>query len=174
MTVADTRRQERRPGSVWWMRYGLDLVLLIGSWLIFRASSGNQYALVLAPEGVPSISVSYWAFLGPALLWIGAALLLWRLTLLALTYGRPVLTRLARPLASNLAGTTAAVLSRRRRPWPARWCCWRSRCRSRSPRRPSTRRTSSRPRSTRGSPTAPTSRSPNRPARGSRRAGPTR
>ncbi|MFD7370800.1 ABC transporter permease [Streptomyces mirabilis] len=116
VTVADTRRQERRPGSVWWMRYGLDLVLLIGSWLIFRASSGNQYALVLAPEGVPSISVSYWAFLGPALLWIGAALLLWRLTLLALTYGRPVLTRLARPLASNLAGTTAAVLSRRRRP----------------------------------------------------------
>ncbi|MFF2511123.1 ABC transporter permease [Streptomyces sp. NPDC058086] len=116
VTVADTRRQERRPGSVWWMRYGLDLVLLICSWLVFRASSGNQYALVLAPEGVPSISVSYWAFLGPALLWIGAALLLWRLTLLALTYGRPVLTRLSRPLASNLAGTTAAVLSRRRRP----------------------------------------------------------
>lgn len=116
VTVADTRRQERRPGSVWWMRYGLDFALLIGSWLVFRASSGNQYALVLAPEGVPSISVSYWAFLGPALLWIGAALLLWRLTLLALTYGRPLLARLSRPLASNLAGTTAAVLSRRRRP----------------------------------------------------------
>ncbi|MFJ1608147.1 ABC transporter permease [Streptomyces sp. NPDC088253] len=116
VTVADTRRQERRPGSVWWMRYGLDFALLIGSWLVFRASSGNQYALVLAPEGVPSISVSYWAFLGPALLWIGAALLLWRLTLLALTYGRPALTWLSRPLASNLAGTTAAVLSRRRRP----------------------------------------------------------
>ncbi|MFF1705511.1 ABC transporter permease [Streptomyces sp. NPDC058252] len=116
VTVADTRRAERRTGSPWWMRYGLDFALLIGSWLVFRASSGNQYALVLAPEGVPSISVSYWAFLGPALLWLGAALLLWRLTLLALTHGRGVLIRLSRPFASHLAGTTAAVLSRRRRP----------------------------------------------------------
>ncbi|MFG3371262.1 FtsX-like permease family protein [Streptomyces sp. NPDC090032] len=116
VTVADTRRTERRTGSPWVLRYGLDFVLLIGSWLIFRASSGNQYALVLAPEGVPSISVSYWAFLGPALLWIGSALLVWRLTLLALTHGRPILTLLSRPLASSLGGTTAAVLSRRRRP----------------------------------------------------------
>ncbi|MFD5405782.1 FtsX-like permease family protein [Streptomyces griseorubiginosus] len=118
VTVADTRKQEgvRPSRSPWWLRYGLDFVLLIGSWLVFRASSGNQYALVLAPEGVPSISVSYWAFLGPALLWIGAALLLWRLTLLLLTRGRPVLTRLARPLTATLAGTTAAVLTRRRRP----------------------------------------------------------
>ncbi|TGB08500.1 FtsX-like permease family protein [Streptomyces sp. MZ04] len=116
VTVTDTRRAGRRTGSAWWMRYGMDFALLIGSWLIFRASSGNQYALVLAPEGVSSISVSYWAFLGPALLWIGAALLLWRLTLLALTHGRAVLARLSRPLAKNLAGTTAAVLSRRRRP----------------------------------------------------------
>ncbi|MFF4786918.1 FtsX-like permease family protein [Streptomyces griseorubiginosus] len=118
VTVADTRKQEgvRPSRSPWWLRYGLDFVLLIGSWLVFRASSGNQYALVLAPEGVPSISVSYWAFLGPALLWIGAALLLWRLTLLVLTRGRPVLTRLARPLTATLAGTTAAVLTQRRRP----------------------------------------------------------
>ncbi|WP_089104259.1 ABC transporter permease [Streptomyces hyaluromycini] len=118
VTVADTRRQEdvRPSRSPWWMRYGLDFALLIASWLVFRASSGNQYALVLAPEGVPSISVSYWAFLGPALLWIGAALLLWRLTLLALTHGRPALTRLVRPLTATLAGTTAATLSRRRRP----------------------------------------------------------
>ncbi|MEV6765665.1 FtsX-like permease family protein [Streptomyces sp. NPDC051105] len=119
VTVADTRKQEdvRRSRSPWWMRYGLDFALLIGSWLVFRASSGNQYALVLAPEGVPSISVSYWAFLGPALLWIGAALLLWRLTLLALAHGRPALARLVRPLTATLAGTTAAVLARRRRPF---------------------------------------------------------
>ncbi|WP_427925039.1 ABC transporter permease [Streptomyces sp. cg40] len=115
VTVADTRR-ESATRSPRWMRYGLDLALLIGSWLVFRASSGNQYALVLAPEGVPTLSVSYWAFLGPALLWIGAALLLWRLVLLALTHGRPALARLARPLTATLAGTTAAVMSRRRRP----------------------------------------------------------
>ncbi|MEU9453039.1 FtsX-like permease family protein [Streptomyces sp. NPDC048277] len=119
VTVADTRKQEdvRRSRSPWWLRYGLDFALLIGSWLVFRASSGNQYALVLAPEGVPSISVSYWAFLGPALLWLGAALLLWRLTLLALTHGRTALARLVRPLTATLAGTTAAVLARRRRPF---------------------------------------------------------
>ncbi|MEH0661070.1 ABC transporter permease [Streptomyces stelliscabiei] len=116
VTVADTRRERRVSRSPWWLRYGLDFALLIGSWLVFRASSGNQYALVLAPEGVPSVSVSYWAFLGPALLWLGAALLLWRLTLLALAHGRPALARLARPLTGTLAGTTAAVLSRRRRP----------------------------------------------------------
>ncbi|CAM5672380.1 hypothetical protein STENM327S_03038 [Streptomyces tendae] len=116
VTVADTRREPRGSRSPWWLRYGLDFALLIGSWLVFRASSGNQYALVLAPEGVPSVSVSYWAFLGPALLWLGAALLLWRLTLLVLAHGRPVLARLARPLTATLATTTAAVLSRRRRP----------------------------------------------------------
>jgi putative ABC transport system permease protein len=118
VTVAETRKESGARGtrSPWWARYGLDFALLIGSWLVFRASSGNQYALVLAPEGVPSISVSYWAFLGPALLWVGAALLLWRLTLLALAHGRPALARLARPLTANLAGTTAATLSRRRRP----------------------------------------------------------
>ncbi|MEU3843839.1 FtsX-like permease family protein [Streptomyces sp. NPDC028635] len=118
VTVAETRKEAggRSGRSPWWMRYGVDFVLLICSWLVFRASSGNQYALVLAPEGVPSISVSYWAFLGPALLWTGAALLLWRLTLFALTHGRPALARLARPLTATLAGTTAATLSRRRRP----------------------------------------------------------
>ncbi|MFF0001068.1 FtsX-like permease family protein [Streptomyces avermitilis] len=118
VTVAQTRKESgaRSTRSPWWMRYGLDFALLLGSWLIFRASAGNQYALVLAPEGVPSLSVSYWAFLGPAQLWIGAALLLWRLTLLALTHGRPALARLTRPLTATLAGTTAATLSRRRRP----------------------------------------------------------
>ncbi|MFD8733991.1 FtsX-like permease family protein [Streptomyces sp. NPDC059618] len=115
VTVTDTRKENSARRNPWWMRYGLDVALLIGSWLVFRASSGNQYALVLAPEGVPTISVSYWAFLGPVLLWIGTALLVWRLTLLALHHGRPVLARLARPLTGNLAGTTAATLSRRSR-----------------------------------------------------------
>ncbi|MFD9821395.1 FtsX-like permease family protein [Streptomyces violascens] len=116
VTVADIRRPARRAGSAWWRRIGLDFALLIASWLVFRASSGNQYALVLAPEGVASISVSYWAFLGPALLWTGAALLLWRLCLLVLAHGRPLLARMSRPLTGTLSGATAATLSRRRRP----------------------------------------------------------
>ncbi|MEW2471342.1 FtsX-like permease family protein [Streptomyces sp. NPDC046994] len=117
VTVADARKETgaRSPRNPWWMRFGVDFALLVGSWLVFRASSGNQYALVLAPEGVPSISVSYWAFFGPILLWMGAALLVWRLTLLALAHGRPALVRLARPLTATLASATAATLARRSR-----------------------------------------------------------
>lgn len=115
-TVAAARKVVGRARSPWWMRYGLDLILLAVSLLVFRASSGNQYALVLAPEGVPSISVSYWAFLGPALLWFGAALLLYRLATLVLAHGRRFVALLARPLTGTLAGTTAASMSRRRRP----------------------------------------------------------
>ncbi|MFE2282976.1 FtsX-like permease family protein [Streptomyces sp. NPDC059443] len=115
-TVTGARREVGRARSPRWMRYGVDLVLLTVSLLVFKAASGNQYALVLAPEGVPSISVSYWAFLGPALLWLGGALLLWRLAYLALAHGRPLLARLARPLTGTLAGTTAASMSRGRRP----------------------------------------------------------
>ncbi|MFK0220940.1 ABC transporter permease [Streptomyces vinaceus] len=115
-TVTQARREVRRDRSPRWMRHGLDLVLLAVCLLVFKAAASNQYALVLAPEGVPSISVSYWAFLGPALLWLGGALLLWRLTHLALAHGRPVLARLARPLTGTLATTAAAGMSRRRRP----------------------------------------------------------
>ncbi|MFD8920871.1 ABC transporter permease [Streptomyces sp. NPDC059569] len=115
-TVAAARRVVGRTRSPWWMRYGVDLILLTTSLLVFRASSGNQYALVLAPEGVASISVSYWAFLGPALLWFGSALLLCRLALLVLAHGRGFVARLTRPLTGTLAGTTAASMARRRRP----------------------------------------------------------
>ncbi|MFF1688359.1 MULTISPECIES: FtsX-like permease family protein [unclassified Streptomyces] len=115
-TVATARQVVGRARAPWWMRFGVDFILLAASLLVFRASSGNQYALVLAPEGVASISVSYWAFLGPALLWFGGALLLWRLATLVLAHGRRSLARLARPLTGALAGTTAASMSRQRRP----------------------------------------------------------
>ncbi|WP_131740466.1 ABC transporter permease, partial [Actinomadura roseirufa] len=61
-----------------WMRYGLDLWLLAASALVFWITSRNGYSIVLVPEGLPTISVSYWAFAGPALLWTGAGLLAWR------------------------------------------------------------------------------------------------
>ena len=48
--------------------------------------------MVLAPEGVPTISVSYFTLLAPLLFWIGTALLMWRLASRALARGR----RLAR------------------------------------------------------------------------------
>lgn len=106
------RRLDRAP---WWTRWGLDFVVLAASAAIFWATSRAGYSLVLVPEGVPTLSVSYWAFAGPALLWIGAALLTWRLTDLVLRRGGPVLVTLARPLAGPLAGPVVATLRRQRR-----------------------------------------------------------
>jgi putative ABC transport system permease protein len=115
ITVTDARRVLGRPQRTWWMRYGLDLWLLLGAAAVFYLTSRNGYQLVLVPEGLPTLSVSYWAFAGPAMFWAGAALLSWRLTDLLLSRGRPVLARLSRPLAGTLSGTVAASLSRQRR-----------------------------------------------------------
>jgi putative ABC transport system permease protein len=115
ITVADARRVLGRPQRTWWMRYGLDLWLLLGAAAVFYLTSRNGYQVVLVPEGLPTLSVSYWAFAGPAMFWAGAALLSWRLADLLLSRGRPVLARLSRPLAGTLSGTVAASLSRQRR-----------------------------------------------------------
>lgn len=114
-TVTAARRSLPSTGTPLWQRTGLDFILLAVSLLVFRAAAGNQYALVLAPEGVASISVSYWAFLGPALLWLGSALLLWRLTAYAFAHGRRPLARLVRPLTGTLAAATASGMTRQRR-----------------------------------------------------------
>ncbi|MET8420916.1 FtsX-like permease family protein [Streptomyces sp. NPDC005134] len=104
---------ERRtvPRTAWWV---LGLGLLAGSLAVFRATSGTNYALVLAPEGTPTLSVDYWAFAGPALLWAGGAVVAWLLVDLLLRRGRPVLARLFRPAAGVLSDTVAAGLSRQR------------------------------------------------------------
>ncbi|HYZ54138.1 MAG TPA: ABC transporter permease, partial [Streptosporangiaceae bacterium] len=115
ITVAQARRVVGRPQRSWWMRYGVDLWLLLGSAAVFYATARNGYQLVLVPEGLPTLSVSYWAFAGPALFWAGAALLSWRVTDLLLSRGRGLLARLSRPLAGSLSGTVAASLSRQRR-----------------------------------------------------------
>ncbi|CAN5602187.1 hypothetical protein BH09ACT7_BH09ACT7_55150 [soil metagenome] len=115
-TIAAGRTQIERPGYPVWARLGLDMAILIAAGLVFSATTGIGYQLVLAPEGVPSISVSYWAFAGPALLWIGAALATWRVADLLLGPGRAVLARVLRPFTGRLSGITANSLSRQRRP----------------------------------------------------------
>lgn len=115
-TVADGRGRIGALTLPIWARLGVDAVLLGGAALVFYATTGGGYQLVLAPEGVPAISVSYWAFAGPALLWIGAGLLSWRLADLLLGRGRPLIAAALRPVTGELAGTIAAGLSRARRP----------------------------------------------------------
>jgi putative ABC transport system permease protein len=103
-----------RPTRPLWARLGLDVLALAGAAAIIASTSRGGYALVLAPEGVATISVDYWAFLGPALLWIGGGLACWRLTDLLLRRGRRPLSGALRPLAGNLAGVVAAGLGRSR------------------------------------------------------------
>jgi putative ABC transport system permease protein len=114
-TVAAGRLTVGRVRAPWWIRYGLDLLLLAAAGVIFVLTGHNGYQLVLAPEGVPTISVSYWAFAGPALLWVGAGLLTWRLCDLLLGRGRRVVGAGLRPLAGGLSGTVASGMSRQRR-----------------------------------------------------------
>jgi putative ABC transport system permease protein len=102
----------RRP--LWALLY-VDLLLLGAAGLVFWRAVQSGYQVVLAPEGVATISVSYSTFLAPLLFWIGAALLSWRLCNAALSRGRPVLARAAKPLAGKLSGVVAASMSRQRR-----------------------------------------------------------
>jgi len=96
------------------MRFGLDFALLALSGLVFWLTSHNGYQLVLAPEGTSSISVSYWALAGPALLWVAAGLLAWRIA-----YGvlgtRRLSHGVARPFSGPLAETVGATMRRQRR-----------------------------------------------------------
>jgi len=117
LTVAGQRRQvgrvDRAPR---WARYGLDFAALAGSALVYWQASKNGYQLVLAPEGVPQVSVNWYALLAPVLAWIGAALLAYRIADLVLVRGRTPLARLTRPVAGGLSATVAATMARRRRP----------------------------------------------------------
>ena len=97
------------------VRVPLAIALLAASAVVFNRTSAQGYNLVLAPEGVSAISVSYWAFLGPALLWVGAALLTSELALAALQRGQRLTSHLLRPVAGELAPTVAASMRRQRR-----------------------------------------------------------
>jgi putative ABC transport system permease protein len=116
LTVAGQRRQVgRRDRSPWWARYGLDFAALAGAGFVYWQASRNGYNLVLAPEGVPQVSVNWYALLAPVLGWIGAGLLAYRLADLVLARGRTPLARLLRPVAAELAPTVAATMGRQRR-----------------------------------------------------------
>ncbi|MFI6603390.1 ABC transporter permease [Nonomuraea sp. NPDC050536] len=113
VTVVAARRSVGGQPAPRWLRYGLDLWLLAGSAAVFLVTGRSGYRLVTAAQGVPHVSVGYWAFAGPALLWAGAGLLIWRLTR-HLAGSRSLLRGLARPVARGLAGTVAATIARRR------------------------------------------------------------
>ncbi len=98
-----------------WQRMYLDVLCLAVGSLIYWQAVKSGYQVILAPEGVPTISVSYFTLLAPMLFWIGAALLTWRIGSLVLAHGRRALAAAAKPLAHGLSGVVAASMSRQRR-----------------------------------------------------------
>ena len=111
-SVVAARAPVGRATAWWWERSGLDLILLTCSALVYWQAGRGGYQLVLAPEGVPKVAVSYTSFLAPLLLWAGVALLTTRLTRLLLGRGGRTVAPLIRPLSGRLAGLVGASLGR--------------------------------------------------------------
>jgi putative ABC transport system permease protein len=78
-SVAEGRRTALRERAPAWRRYYLDLVALALSGLIYWLTIRTGFAAVINPDANPTLSLSIYMFFGPALLWIGATLLLVRL-----------------------------------------------------------------------------------------------
>jgi putative ABC transport system permease protein len=78
-TVAEARRGVRRPGRPLWQRLYLDLAALAIAGLVYWLTARTGFAAVVNPDANPTLSLSVYMFLAPALLWLGAALLLVRL-----------------------------------------------------------------------------------------------
>ena len=83
-SVAAARVVVGRQGSPWWERIGLDIILLALARIVFWQQSQGGYQLVLAPEGVPRVSVSYTSFSGAVAALGGGGTPVVRLTRLAL------------------------------------------------------------------------------------------
>ncbi|MCY7302028.1 MAG: ABC transporter permease [Thermoleophilia bacterium] len=115
LTVSGAGTIVGRPRAPLWARLWLDVVALVGSALIFWRTGSNGYRLVLAVEGAPQVSVDYYSFLAPLLLWVGIGLLSWRLADLLLRRGGSLVSRLVGPLAGSLSQTVAATMVRQRR-----------------------------------------------------------
>jgi len=111
-SIAASRVAVRRSTGRWWERIGLDVFLLALSGLIYWQAGRGGYQLVLAPEGVPKVAVSYTSFFAPLLLWAGAALLIMRLAGLLLGRGGRTVTPLIRPIGGRLASLVGASLAR--------------------------------------------------------------
>ncbi len=115
LTVKAARATITAPRPPLWSRIYLDIILLAAGGIIFWQSTRHAYQVVLAPEGVPTISINYLTLLAPLMLWIGFAMLAWRLSNLMLGSGKKILSRIVSPIAHGLSGVVAASMSRQRR-----------------------------------------------------------
>jgi putative ABC transport system permease protein len=78
-SVSENRRSARRERAPLWQRLYLDLLCLVISGLVYWLTARTGFSAVVNPDSNPTLSLSVYMFLAPALLWLGAALLLVRL-----------------------------------------------------------------------------------------------
>jgi putative ABC transport system permease protein len=78
-SVTENRRSVRREQPALWQRLYLDVLCLAISGLVYWLTARTGFSAVVNPDSNPTLSLSVYMFLAPALLWIGAALLLVRL-----------------------------------------------------------------------------------------------
>jgi putative ABC transport system permease protein len=77
-SVGETRREVLREGRPLWQRLYLDLLALALAGLVYWLTARTGFSAVVNPDSNPTLSLSVYMFLAPALLWIGATLLLVR------------------------------------------------------------------------------------------------
>jgi len=78
-SVAEGRQATQRRRRALWERLYLDLAALALSGLVYWLTASTGFSAVVNPDSNPTLSLSIYMFFAPALLWIGATLLLVRL-----------------------------------------------------------------------------------------------
>ena len=78
-SIGEARRSVVRTHRPLWERLYLDVLALAVSGLVYWLTARTGFSAVVNPDSNPTLSLSIYMFLAPALLWIGAALLLVRL-----------------------------------------------------------------------------------------------
>lgn len=77
-SVGGARRRGDRDHPPLWQRLYLDVIALSISGLIYWLTARTGFSAVVNPDSNPTLSISIYMFFAPALLWIGATLLLVR------------------------------------------------------------------------------------------------
>jgi putative ABC transport system permease protein len=109
-SVGEARRGVPRAAPSLWERLYVDLLCLVVAAFVYWLTLRTGFSAVVNPDSNPTLSLSVYMFLAPALLWIGSALLLVRLRGRFVAW---VVARVAGERAATPAGFLLASAARR-------------------------------------------------------------